>query len=406
MQHPVAAGVDRLRPNRITPLRFILVFGVVSGLGDVVYEGARSVVGPYLAHFGAGAALVGLITGAGEAVALVLRLPFGLLSDRTGRPWPITIVGYAITMIAAPALALAWALWPAAALAVLERFGKAVRTPSRDTMLAEASVEMGRGRAFAIHEAVDQSGAFVGPLLVAAAVAVLGTIEWGFAVLAVPAAVAMVVVVRLRHSAPSPALYEQAPHAAGHTAVPSARLPLRFWLYSGYTAVNMLGFATWAVLAFALQNRHVVSLATIAIMYAVAQGAAAVGALVSGALYDRIGLRGLVAVPVLTAVVPFLAFSTTAAVAWAGAVAWGLSMGMHDSTMRAAVADLVPRHRRGAGYGTFAVIYGFAWLVGSTAIGAAYAHSVATAETFVVITQVAALIAFLPLLLVRAAPAT
>src|SRR5919206_1205695 len=104
--------------TRMTPLGFILVFGVVSGLGDVVYEGARSVTGPLLASFGASAALVGLITGAGEAVALVLRLPFGLLSDRTGRPWPITIAGYAITLVAAPLLAVAWALWPAAALAI------------------------------------------------------------------------------------------------------------------------------------------------------------------------------------------------------------------------------------------------------------------------------------------------
>ena len=119
--------------NRLTPLRFVLVFGVVSRLGDVVYERARSVTGPFLASFGAGAALVGLITGAGEAVALVLRLPFGLLSDRTGRPWPITIAGYAITMVAVPLLAVAWALWPAAVLAVMERFGKAVRTPARDT---------------------------------------------------------------------------------------------------------------------------------------------------------------------------------------------------------------------------------------------------------------------------------
>ena len=72
-------------PNRIGPLRFVLVFGLVSGLGDFVYEGARSIIGPYLATFGASAALVGVITGVGEAVALVFRLLTGRLSDRTGR---------------------------------------------------------------------------------------------------------------------------------------------------------------------------------------------------------------------------------------------------------------------------------------------------------------------------------
>ena len=138
-QVSTGVSVDRGRPNRLTPLSFILVFGLVSGLGDVVYEGARSMTGPLLEDLGAGAALVGLITGAGEAVALVLRLPFGVLSDRTGRPWPITIAGYAITMVAVPLLAVAWALWPAALLTVLERFCKAVRTPARDTMCSAHS---------------------------------------------------------------------------------------------------------------------------------------------------------------------------------------------------------------------------------------------------------------------------
>lgn len=266
-------------PNRLTPLRFILVFGLVSGLGDVVYEGARSVTGPLLGSFGADAALVGLITGVGEAVALVLRLPFGLLSDRTGRPWPITIAGYAITMVAAPLLAVAWALWPAAALTILERFGKAVRTPARDTMLAQASTELGRGRAFALHEALDQSGAFVGPLAVAAAIAVFGSLQAGFAILAVPAVAALAVLAYLRRSVPVPADYEHAEAATDVVGDAKSPLPRRFWLYAGYTAINMTGFATWAVLAFHLQRRGVVPTSTIPVLYAVAMGAAGLAAL-------------------------------------------------------------------------------------------------------------------------------
>ena len=386
--------------NRLTPLRFVLIFGLVSGLGDVVYEGARSMTGPFLASFGAGAALVGLITGAGEAVALVLRLPFGMLSDRTRRPWPITIAGYAITMVAAPLLAVAWSLWPAAVLTVLERFGKAVRTPARDTMLAQAaSVKLGRGRAFAIHEALDQSGALVGPLAVAAAIAVFGSIRAGFAVLAVPAVAALAVLVFLRRLVPVPAAFEGQSELEPDSGLGSgAPLPRRFWSYAGYTAINMAGFATWAVLAFHLQRRGVVSTSAIPVMYALAMGAAGVSALASGVVYDRLGLRGLVVVPLLTAVVPFLSFSTSAVIAWIGAAAWGVSLGVHESTMRAAVADLVPARRRGAGYGLFTAIYGLAWLVGSTAVGACYGRSVATAEVYVVATQVLALLAFIPLL--------
>jgi MFS family permease len=389
------------RANRLSPLRFVLVFGLVSGLGDVVYEGARSMTGPFLASFGAGAAAVGLITGCGEAVALVLRLPFGALSDRTGRPWPITIAGYAITMVAAPLLAVSWALWPAAFLTIMERFGKAVRTPARDTMLAQAGGALGSGRTFALHEALDQSGALVGPLLVAGAIAVLGAMKWGFAVLAVPAAASLCVLIYLRTRVPWPAAFDQEPvHEEPTSATP---LPRRFWLYAAYTAVNMLGFATWAVLAFHLQQRHVVSTATIAVMYAVAMGFAAIGALGSGFLYDRVGIACLLVVPPLTAAVPFLSFSMVAAVTWMGAGVWGLSLGVHESTMRAAVADLTPRARRGVGYGSFTAVYGLTWLIGSTAIGACYAHSVATAEAFVVSTQVLALLAFVPVLLSRPA---
>ena len=117
--------------NRLSPLAFVLVFGLVSGLGDFVYEGARSVIGPYLATFGASAALVGLVTGVGEAVALVFRLFTGRLSDRTGRHWAISITGYAITMVCVPLLAVAGSVAMASVFIIGERFGKAVRTPAR-----------------------------------------------------------------------------------------------------------------------------------------------------------------------------------------------------------------------------------------------------------------------------------
>ncbi len=153
--------------NRYTPLRFVLAFGVVSMLADFVYEGGRSIVGPYLATLGASATGVGAVTGLGEAVASVLRLASGPVADRTRRYWPISIAGYAITAVSVPVLAAAGSLWQASLAVVGERFGKAVRTPARDTMLSHASAELGRGRAFAYHEALDQSGALLGPLLVA-----------------------------------------------------------------------------------------------------------------------------------------------------------------------------------------------------------------------------------------------
>src|SRR3954453_20391817 len=166
-----APAVGAAGPNRISPVRFVVGFGVVSALADIVYEGARSVIGPYLGSLGASAAVVGLVTGLGEASALVLRLFTGRLSDRTGRPWPQTVIGYALTPVCVPLIGLTSGLVPAALLYNGERVGKAVRTPARDTMLAHASARMGRGYAFGLHEALDQTGAVAGPLLLAAALA-------------------------------------------------------------------------------------------------------------------------------------------------------------------------------------------------------------------------------------------
>jgi MFS family permease len=385
--------------NRFGPMGFVLAFGVVSMLADVVYEGARAITGPYLATLGATAVMVGFITGVGEAAALVLRLATGPLADRTRKYWPLTIAGYALTIVAVPLLALANSLWQAAALVITERFGKAVRTPARDTMLSHAGSAMGRGKAFAIHEALDQSGALVGPLLVGLAVGVSGY-QLGFGVLAVPGALALAAVLLLRRAVPAPEQYdEQAARArsrqkGGHTR---AALPARFWWYSAFTAASMFGFSTFGVISYHLEVQKVLPSALVPVTYAVSMGAAALAALGSGALYDRVGLRGLLIVLPLTAAVPFLSFATAPGLVWAGAVVWGTALGIHESTLRAAVADLVPAARRGTGYGIFTAIYGLAWLAGSTIVGALYAESRTGLIVFTMATQILALAAFIPL---------
>jgi MFS family permease len=385
----------------LSATRFVVAFGVVSLLADFVYEGARSIVGPFLATLGASAGVVGFVTGAGEAVALVSRLWTGRLSDRSGRHWALSGVGYVITVVAVPLLAAASALWQATVLIVAERFGKAVRTPARDTMLAQASSDIGRGRAFALHEALDQAGALVGPLVVAGAVALSG-FRLGFAILALPGLATLAALLWLRRAVPTPEAYERAHVAIGPTKVDTT-LPAQFWWYAGFTALNMAGYATFAVLAYHMQIHHILAEAEIPIVYALAMGSAALGALGSGWVYDRVGLRGLATVPLLTAAVPVLSFSTDAFLIWIGGALWGLAVGVHESTMRAAVADLVPATHRGAGYGAFTAVYGLAWLAGGTAIGVLYGRSTADATTFIVVLQCLALIAFVPVAMQRRA---
>lgn len=380
----------------MTAIRFILVFGLVSSLMDMVYEGARSVTGPYLGALGASALLVSVVTGAGEAVALVLRLVFGRLADRPGLRWTLAISGYALTAVSVPLLGITDALWIACLLVLAERLGKAVRSPAKDTMLAEAGAALGQGKAFALHEALDQVGALVGPLLVGAALALSGSYGPGFLLLAVPGLGAMLILLWLKRRVPDPAVYEAAgpQPTSGQPTKPRPAMPREFWLYAVFSSLTMFGYATFGLLSFHLVATGLLAPALVPVLYAAAMGVDAVAALVSGWLFDRVGLKVLLVLPVLAAAVPWLGFSNNTALAVAGVLVWGAAMGVQESIMRAGVAGLAPPARRGSAYGMFTACYGLAWLAGSFLIGLLYEFSVPALAVTVTVVQAAALVIF------------
>ncbi|MFF1881381.1 MFS transporter [Pseudarthrobacter sp. NPDC058196] len=394
----------------MTAVRFIVAFGIVSALMDMVYEGARSVTGPYLGALGASALLVSVVTGAGEAVALVLRLLFGRLADRPALRWALALSGYALTALSVPLLGISNALWIACLLVLAERLGKAVRSPAKDTMLAEAGSALGQGKAFALHEALDQVGALLGPLLVGAALALTGSYGPGFLLLAVPGLAAMLVLFWLKKKVPDPAAYEtvpgrppaepanpQAGAAPQVHAAPSGRvapMPRQYWLYAAFSSLTMFGYATFGLLSFHVVKSGLLPPALIPVLYAVAMGVDALAALASGWLYDRVGLKVLVVLPVLAAAVPWLGFSNNTVLAVAGVLVWGAAMGVQESTMRAGVAGLAPATRRGSAYGMFTACYGLAWLAGSFLIGLLYEQSIPVLAVTITVVQAVALVIF------------
>src|SRR5437870_11171464 len=131
-----SSPVDRRSADLMsgTALTFVILLGVVSLFADMTYEGARSITGPYLAVLGASATVVGIVAGFGELVGYALRLAAGYLSDRTGRYWTITLVGYVVNLLAVPLLALAGRWELAAALMIAERVGKAIRTDRKSVV--------------------------------------------------------------------------------------------------------------------------------------------------------------------------------------------------------------------------------------------------------------------------------
>ena len=152
--------------RRLAPaILVIIIFGIISMLGDVIYEGARSANGQYLNLLGFSAASVGLVFGLGEFLGYALRLVAGLLSDKTGRHWLFIFLGYSMLIVVAM-LGITNS-WPfIVTLILLERLGKALRNPAKDTLVSQvAEGQVGVGFAFGLQEALDQIGAFLGPLI-------------------------------------------------------------------------------------------------------------------------------------------------------------------------------------------------------------------------------------------------
>jgi MFS family permease len=387
-----------------TAWRVVWWFGFVSLAADMVYEGARSVYGPLLAALGASAVVVGLVTGAGEAVALVARLAFGPLADRTGRYWTLTILGYGLTVVCVPLLALAPRLGAAglafaATLILLERLGKAIRSPSKSALLAHVASAVGRGRGFGVHKALDQVGALAGPLLVAGVVAV-ASVWAGMAVLAVPGAVAMVLLVTLRRRVPDPGAYDVARAAPDDPSAPrrgwwaeavGAGLSGDFFRYAVAASLTTGALVTFGIIGYHLTVEGLLPVAAVPVVYAAAMAVEAVAALVVGAGYDRTGTRVLLVVPVLVAIVPALALGSALGAVLAGVFAWGIAQGVQDSTVKAVVADLVEAPRRATAYGVFAGVQGLFAIVGGVTAGWLYERSLPALVLVVALTQIAAL---------------
>lgn len=382
---PKTTMVTEMDPRR-RALGFVVLLGVVSLFADMTYEGARSITGPFLALLGASGAVVGLVAGLGELVGYGLRLASGYLADRTGRYWGIASFGYILNLLAVPALALAGRWEVAALLMIAERTGKAIRNPSRDVMLSHAAGSIGRGWGFGLHEALDQIGAVLGPLLAAGVLSVNGSYRQAFALLGVAAVLALLTLAAARITYPNPSELE-----AARAPVASKGLGRAYWLYLVAAALVAAGYADFPLIAFRLQKEGIASAAWVPVLYAIAMGMDAVAALGFGKLFDRFGLPILAIAVLVSAAFAPLVFLGGFTAAMIGMVCWGIGMGAQESIMRATIADLVPSHRRGTAYGLFNAGYGLAWFAGSALMGLLLDHSIGWLVAFSVACQAASM---------------
>lgn len=381
----------------------IILFGLVSLFGDIVYEGARSINGPYLKLLTVNAVTLGLIAGVGEFLGYALRLVSGYLSDKTKSYWLFTFFGYGL-LIAVPLLALT-GIWQVAALfIVLERVGKAVRSPARDTILSQASSQVGTGFGFGLHEAMDQIGAVAGPLIfyflfiISGKNTSIADYQKGYAFLWIPFLLVILCLFIAFRKAPHPESLE----ASKINKVPD-KLSKLFWLYTFFSFIATAGFCSFILVAFHFKSTAVLSDAQIPLFYAIAMGVDAAAALLIGKFYDVLknksnnqnaGLNLLVIIPLVSVLIPIFIFSKSFIFIIAGIICWGVVMGIQETIMRSAIADITSLKKRGTGYGIFNTTYGLSVFLGSVLLGFLYDRSVAFIIFAVVLIELAALVVF------------
>jgi predicted MFS family arabinose efflux permease len=370
--------------------RFVFVMGIVSLFADMTYEGARGLIGPFLGSLGASAAVVGVVAGCGELVGYGLRSISGYFADKSRRYWAATFVGYAVNMLAVPALALA-GNWPlAAALIIAERAGRAIRRPAVETMLSHAGKSIGVGWVFGFHEALDQAGATVGPLITAWVLYRHGTYQHAFAALLVSAVLCLAVLVVAWWQNPRPEQFEEVTEAPRGQGFSKA-----YWLYVAAGALIAAGFTDFALIAFHFQKTATVSPDLIPVFYASAMATSALASPILGKLLDRLGLPVLIAAFGIPAFFAPLVFLGGTGLELLGMILWGVGMAAQDSCLKAVLSPVVHAEKRGTAFGVFDTGFGIAWFLGSTTMGLLYSKSIPALVVLSMVLQLAALPVFL-----------
>jgi hypothetical protein len=372
--------------RRASALRFIVCLGIVSLFADMTYEGAHSIIGPYLKDLGASALQVAFIAGFGEMLGASLRYFSGRFADQTKSYWLITFSGYAMNVIAVPALAFAGNWQTAAILIIMERTGKALRGPARDVLLSGATQEIGHGWGFGLHSIMDQTGAVIGPLIMVAAVARSQHFGPAFLWLVFPALGTLLALTMAR---------VLNPERLGKTKVTGPTvLPRVFWVYVGAAGLLACGFVDFPLLAYHFQSAGLSTAVGIPLLYAGAMGINGLTALLFGRMFDRFGLNTLVFGILISLVGLPLGFLGGAWGAIASVACWATGLGAQDACLRSGIASVVSMNKRGSAFGVFNGVFGVMWFLGTLSMGLLYKHSLVALVGFGMLAQFAAAVMF------------
>lgn len=367
--------------------RTVVALGVVSFLTDFASEMIYPLLPVFLAGtLGAGAVALGVVEGAAESTAALLKLVSGWLSDRVRRRKPLVVAGYALAAVVRPLIGLTQAAWQVLAIRVGDRVGKGLRTSPRDALIGDVVEASARGRAFGFHRAADHAGALVGPLVAFALLRWAGLdLRTVFLWAAVPGALAVLVLVAWVRETPSrrhapPGNDGDAPEEARelarepvgwrHLRQSAGLMPRRFWLYLAVLFVFTLGNSADAFLILRAVDVGVAP-EMVPLLWSALHLVKSVASTPGGMLSDRFGRRGPIIAGWSLYALVYLGFGVVDRGwhIWALFAVYGLFFALTEGAEKALVADLVPAERRGAAFGWFHLAVGAGALPASLLFG-------------------------------------
>lgn len=347
----------------------IWALGLVSMLMDISSEMIHALLPVYLVTaLGASTLAVGFIEGVAEATAAITKVFSGALSDWLGRRKLLAAIGYGLAACTKPVFPLAPTLGWVVAARFVDRIGKGIRGAPRDALIADLAPPAQRGAAFGLRQSLDTAGAFIGPLIAIALMALTGgDMRLVFWVAVVPAVGAFAVIVLAVRDVPRPAV---GPVRMPLSRAELRRLPPAYWWVVGISAVFTVARFSEAFLVLRAQELGLM-LAWIPAVLVVMNVVYALSSYPVGVLADRIGRQGLLAAGFALLVVADLVLAQIGGLAGLalGVALWGLHMGMTQGLLAAMVADAAPAELRGTAFGVFNLASGLALLVASALAG-------------------------------------
>jgi MFS family permease len=345
--------------------RNVLLLGLVSLFTDMSSEMLYPITPIFLTKIlGASPAIVGIIEGAAESTASLLKIWSGWLSDRRGVRRPFVLAGYGISALTRPMLAMAYG-WPMVLAArVLDRFGKGIRGAPRDALIADSVDPEFRGRAFGFHRSMDQTGAVIGPLIGMGLLAAFhDNLRWVFLIAFIPSAISTLIVLIVRDRK----------RPVGESAPPRltfAGLSPQFRHFLVVVAIFSIGNSSDVFLILRAQQLGY-SATTVIGMFALFNIVYVLSAYPAGILSDRIPRRFLFTAGLVIFALVYAGFAVIHNARWLWGLfpIYGLYMGLTDGVSRAIVSDLVDAAHRGSALGLHAAVLGFAAFPASAAAG-------------------------------------